>query len=291
MSTAPNFVDFVRFEEQALASKLDQIRLVIEHRGEKGRALEEPIKGLLRGLLPPEYGITTGFVVHLVPRQPDHPLDASQFDVVMSSQLDIIIYDAIRHAPLVSLASCDILPLEATYGYVEVKASICSSSDVAETAAGNSIEACIESNARLRSMRSRYFYETVSGSPIHVQLVARDAPAIRGYVVAYEASGTVACNPERFAQRMSNVLKAQHDAHLHGVLIVNSGFYSTEAVDARVARDEDCHHVHHTNDNALLAFRTHLLLTLGTFPRLEADVPALDLYYPHSHEWRRTVPQ
>jgi hypothetical protein len=54
-------------------------------------------------------------------------------------------------APIVSLETCDVLPLEAVYGYVEVKATIRSSSDEAEKPAHNSIEKCLITNRGLRN--------------------------------------------------------------------------------------------------------------------------------------------
>ena len=41
--TIPNLSEFIKIEENLLASKLDAIRLALTHAGEKGRTLEGAI--------------------------------------------------------------------------------------------------------------------------------------------------------------------------------------------------------------------------------------------------------
>lgn len=101
---SPDFVALNRIEEGVLSARLEAIRKSISHAGEKGRALEAQVQRVLRDMLPSEYGLKTGFVVWNSPS-----------GLALSPQLDIIIYDAIRHSPLVHLESCDVLPLEAVY--------------------------------------------------------------------------------------------------------------------------------------------------------------------------------
>src|SRR5688572_25678777 len=142
---SPDFSKLAALEENVLVAKLEAVRASISHGGEKGRALEFDVRQLLRGMLPPEYGLTTGFIAST----------SASGAVSLSSQLDIIIYDAIRHSPLIHLESWDVLPIEAVYGYVEVKASLTSSSDSAAKPASNSIEACIATNLELRKLKER----------------------------------------------------------------------------------------------------------------------------------------
>lgn len=135
---SPQFADLNKIEEELLVAKLQAARKAIVHAGEKGRALEYEVRTLLRSILPAEYGLSTGFVVF-------HTDDGPR----LSSQLDIIIYDAIRSGPIISLVTCDVFPLEAVYGYVEVKATLQSSSDEAKEPADNSIEKCLLNNREL----------------------------------------------------------------------------------------------------------------------------------------------
>ena len=96
----PNLTELNRIEEQVLLARLSAVRASIVHAGEKGRDLEFHVRGLLRALLPAEYGLTTGFIAY-----------AEEDTVKLTPQLDIVIYDAIRYSPIVRMESCDVLPL------------------------------------------------------------------------------------------------------------------------------------------------------------------------------------
>src|SRR5688572_5703854 len=133
--SGPDFAGLSRIEEALLRARLEATRRAISHPGDKGRNLELQVRRVLRELLPSEYGLTTGYVVWLSPNGPQ-----------LSTQLDVIIYDAVRYSPVVSLESCDVLPLEAVYGYVEVKASITGIA-AKNTKAENSIAKCAQTNA------------------------------------------------------------------------------------------------------------------------------------------------
>ena len=277
---SPDLAQLSRIEERLLRARLEAVRMSISHAGEKGRELELQVRRVLRELLPPEYGLTTGFVACL-----------SKTGPVLSSQLDIIIYDAIRHSPLIHLDACDVLPLEAVYGYVEVKATLCSTSDAAKEFAENSIEACILRNAPLRAMSTRVYRLAGVGSPPSTVVLREPWLSMRGYVVAFEASGAIAQDPDAFASRMAQVLKRRGDAHLHGVLIPEQGFFFTRPVDPDKAEEDDYFHVRYTTDHPLLAFKAVLLEGLANFRRPpEAWVPAVDLYFSHAPQWREQVP-
>lgn len=277
---APNFANLSRIEEQLLAAKLEAIRMSISHAGEKGRALEHQVRLLLRSLLPPEYGLTTGFVAWLSPNGP-----------VLSSQLDIVIYDAIRHSPLIHLESCDVLPLEAVYAYVEVKATLRSTSDAAATPTDDSIEACIRKNVAIRKMRSRVFNAPTGDSPITIETQQMSWLALRSYIVAFEPIGTVATDADSFASRMAQVLRQHREAHIHGVLVPNHGFFYTRPVNAATASDDAYHHVRYTTDHPLLAFKTVLLQGLATFQRPPSSwAPAIERYFEHEPQWRERAP-
>lgn len=272
---SPNLVELSQIEERLLKAKLEAVRLSIAHTGERGRELEHQVRRLLRDILPPEYGLTTGFVAWLSPQGP-----------VLSTQLDIIIYDAIQHAPLIHLDACDVLPLEAVYGYVEVKASLCSTSDEAKEPADNSIETCIRRNAPLRAMKTRAYRVHGIGRPFHEPWLS-----MRAYVVAFEASGSVATDAGALASRMAQVLKRQGNAHLHGVLVPEHGFFYTRPVNPNTADEDDYFRIRYTTDRPLLAFWSTFLKGLATFRRPEQSwVPAIDLYFSHMPQWHEQVP-
>ena len=214
-----------------------------------------------------------------------------QDDVKLSKQLDIIIYDAVRYSPLVRMESCDVLPLEAVYGYVEVKSTLRSTSDEAKELAHDSIESLVQQNAAIRALRERVFYNTLSGSPIQIEKNSVHWLAPRAYVVAFEAIGTIAGSPDNFAKRLAEVLKRQENAHLHGILVPNLGFYYTRAVDEQSANADDYYHVKYTTDHPLLAFKTILLEGLATFQRPPVEwYPAIDRYLKHKGQWKEKSP-
>ena len=252
----PSFAALNIIEENALTSRLDAIRQTISHAGEKGRSLEGEIIKLLRAFLPDEYGLSTGFIAY-------HAHNGVQ----LSPQLDVIVYDAIRSGPIARLGTCDVFPLEAAYAYVEVKASIQSTSNKAENFAGNSIEACILNNKRLRSMRQRKYYAPVQGSMSEAALQTAIWAPIRGFVFAFEASGNTAQNPDALAKRISEFSRTTRDVHLHGVFVGQSAFYKTIAVDPRKAKPEDLCHVEFTTQHLLSAFKWSLMHSLSRFPR------------------------
>ena len=131
----PDFKELTKIEMRALEDQLKSVRQVLSHAGEKGRVLEGYIIAFLRKILPSEYGIGTGFIAYHGPK-----------GTKLSSQIDIIIYDAIRCAPIVKFETCDVFPLESVYAYIEVKACLRSSPKKEPV---DSIEYCIKRSADL----------------------------------------------------------------------------------------------------------------------------------------------
>lgn len=95
------------------------------------------VREFLRELLPAEYGISTGFIAyHIADCIEEHEYTeegvptydcryiAEKDEIRVSSQIDVIIYDALRFGPIVRLGASDVFPLEAVYAYAEVKSII-----------------------------------------------------------------------------------------------------------------------------------------------------------------------
>jgi hypothetical protein len=278
---SPDFLELSRIEEDFLTGRLEAVRKSIYHAGEKGRSLEGEVMAFLRTFLPGEYGLSTGFVVYHSGRE-----------IRLSPQLDIIIYDPLRTGPITRLTTCDVFPLEAVYGYIEVKASIVSTSDDARAAAGNSIERCIALNKELRTMTERRFWVPVSGSAVQARMepIAKWR-AIRSYVFAFSSEGEPASYPPVLAQRIATMLRRTgHPAHLHGVFIAGSAFYSTRPVGEKNAEPEDYFHVKFTESHPLAAFKWTLLHDLARFPRIPKDwAPGID-QYSNETTWRYCAP-
>jgi hypothetical protein len=267
----PNFITLAKLEDAALAARLEAVRATISHAGEKGRALEQVIMLLLRELLPAEYGLSTGFVAY-----------HADGTVKLSHQLDIIIYDAVRSGPLTRLTSCDVFPLEAVHGYVEVKATLRGSSDTAsEPSSDSSIEHCLQQNQQLRQMVDRRYHAQVPGSVVGSRREQRTWIPIRGFVVAFAPEGTVASDAGAFAQRMGDVSRRLgQPTHLHGVFIVGTGYFRTRPVDLKTAPTEDMWTVDYVEEHGLSVFKADLMHSLARFPRFPSDwSPAVDEYF------------
>ena len=278
----PGFSRISGLQERALHDQLVAARELISHPAEKGRSLEGEVSAVLRELLPSEYGIGTGFIVFHTPDGPQ-----------LSSQLDVIIFDAVRGGPLGRLAACEVYPIESVYGYVEVKASLCVAGDDAEKLPHNSIQKCMELNHALRQIRTRRFWDTsYGGSPIQTELISTDNwLAVRAFVFAFEADGAAAKNPQRLAQGMSNSAR-KHNAHLHGVLVLDQSYCTTVAVDPNSADPHDYHHVSYTTQHPFAAFKLHLLKALGTFQRPPDHwIPALETYFELPTDWNIVRPE
>jgi hypothetical protein len=266
---APKFSDLTKIEEEILVAKLKAVRSALLHAPEKGRALENAVLNLVRGFLPSEYGLSTGFVVYHSPEGPK-----------LSSQLDIIIYDAIRSGPIIRFETCDVFPLEAVYGYIEVKSAIRSTYDAATAPADNSIEMCLETNKKLRDMVERRYW-------VDKKLYEHKWEEIISFIFAFEPIGVTAKSLELFAQRIGNISKQLGPpTHLHGVIIPNHGFFSIIPTDGRTAKPENHYNVQYISEHPLLAFKSSLLRNLCAFPRFQDEwSPAIDQYYTDELKW------
>lgn len=190
------------------------------------------------------------------------------------------------------LAACEVYPIEAVFGYVEVKASLRVAAADTESPPNNSLQRCMAQNHALRKMKTRRFWDTsYGGSPIRTNLVtAKNWLSLRAFVFAFEAEGTVAENPAQLAQAMSDSAK-QHEAHLHGVIILDRVYLTTIPVEVETADPGDYYHVSYTTEHPFTAFRLHLLKALGTFQRPDNTwIPALETYFELPTNWKTVRP-
>jgi len=277
-----DYSNFVSIEQDALAARLSSIRAVLKHAGEKGRALEYEIASLLRTFLPKEYGISSGFIAYHAEEGPK-----------LSSQLDIVIYDALRGSPLVNLGTSAVFPIEVVYGYIEVKAVLTSSSDTAKEYAENSIERCIQKNKELRTIRKRKFWIPIKGSPTGVQLKEKRYLPIRSYIFAFTGEGAIIKDPKAMATRMANFMKVTgQPVHLHGVLLADGAYFETLPIDPQKADPDDYFHVRYATENTLGMFKASLISALVRFDRIPENwVPAIDQYQTRVIEWQKVSPQ
>jgi hypothetical protein len=264
------FSELSGLEAALLKSKLHSARASILHAGEKGRALEFEAMSYLRSFLPAQYGLGTGFIAHHDSR--DGPS--------LSKQLDIIIYDAVRGAPLITLSTCGVYPIESVIGYVEVKAKITSGNGK------NSLAQILRDNAEIRKMRQRKFWQVFGGSPTQEKPLETSGVAIRGYLLAFEASNTMN-TAKRLGQHLANAAQDVAGGHLHGVYAPDVGF-----AYVRTRKLSAPHRIDYVAKHASAVFKTKMLKDLFSFPRhLGRNLPAIEKYFDFVPTIRRLMPE
>lgn len=277
MAHTPSFNEITAIDESVLVAKLDAMRKAIAHGPEKGRSLELEVIALLRQILPAEYGLSSGFIAY---RKPG--------GVRLSTQLDVIIYDAVRYRPLIQFPSCAVLPLEAVYGYVEVKA-VLSSSRSTKKLPEESVERCLQKNRMIRQLRRRYFCAPSPDSPVQSVQFYQDWMLPRAYIFAFEPKGMVAADPKKLARRVSEYCKKLGSpTHLHGIFIAGHSFLCVRPINPKVAKPEDYYHVLFTTQSPLGAFKWSLSQALSRFPRApQAWAADLEQYEKQEPKWTK----
>jgi hypothetical protein len=257
-----NLNAFIKAERNIINAKVDGIR-VISHPGEKGRAGENEVMQLVRSFLPAEYGISTGFIAY---HDSDYEIDKinnvyhQKAPVPISSQLDIIIYDALRSGPIVRLGTCDVFPIEAVYGYIECKLS----------AESDDILKCLEKCNNLRKMTTRIYRECID---VNEGKLVDDKPpmSIRSYLFIMD--GDSLGTPKTIKNNLENGLKTNKNT-LITVYIHGKGFYR-QHIPGNGTFD-----FIEEGEKALLQFKISLLEDLSRFPRIaDNSTPAIDTYF------------
>lgn len=251
---ATGFRDLMRAEEAVLRARLDAVRAALDHAGEKGRVLESATKALIRSWLPHEYGVGTGFIARFDPKKKA---------VELSGQLDIIIYDALRCAPLARFDTCEVYPLEAIFGYVEVKTQLRSS-----------MEGIAKQAATLRRWEDRFFisYEGESGSnrptkwsPIHAFAFAYEWD--KGKAVPADVGGRVG----------SALAEVGPPASLSSVFVDGTALRSQRPLKPTPGE----HLMNSSPEHGLAVFKWRMLMDLTAFPRMPLHcVPELAIEPP-----------
>lgn len=269
---APDFAELLRVEERVLAAQLRAVRASLTHEPEKGRGLEQHALALLRRLLPAEYGLATGFVACA------ELTDDGGCTVRLSPQTDVIIYDAIRGAPIVDLGSCQVLPLECVYAAVEVKASLYAS-----------VPAVYRWSAAIRSLTTRHYLfdperevdpqdeaaaalqERLDGfltvpvpfrPPVPRRQVRKWHP-VRCFALAFEYDSRQPFSLDAARERLSDAFV--HPGHLHAVLVPDVCLLWNERADEDETRLGE---VGGSKHMPLATFRDRLFDALANFPRL-----------------------
>lgn len=282
---------FIQSEAAILNAKVRGIRQAIKHQSEKGRAAEAEVTSFLRSFLPSEYGITSGFVVYHADdciAEKDHQ---NGIDTVyecryvprldkrcISKQIDVIIYDALRSGPLARLGTCDLVPLEAVYAYIEVKTSLVS---IGANGPQTAINNLLNQSDDLRSMKVRLFHVPIIGTYTKSALFPfplRESISVRSYVFVLDNRGLG--GKEQFRQLLEKAYKdhAGKNVFISGMYINDLGYYRSlpSDVDAGI----ESRKILEPEEDPLLQFKKHLFIDLSRFPRaFDRWTPAIDRYF------------
>ncbi|HNV36290.1 MAG: hypothetical protein BWX81_00401 [Spirochaetes bacterium ADurb.Bin110] len=258
-----NYNKICKLEEKILTKRWEIIRKSINHSGEKGFAAEKEIHDILRSILPNEYGITTGFIAYK---------DNKEDPPKISKQLDLIIYDALKCSPLIRLGTCDVVPIEGVYAYVEIKGCLYN----------NEIKGILEETNRLRSITHRYYYEIDGPTTSKLREYGNKnetAFPIRAYIICLTAESTL--NYEKIKENLENYSsKIKGNVFISGMLVGNCGYFYSYSVDTNKQNDiSNQYKIYAIKDNGFLQFKNRILVDLSRFFRIPQNLTiALDLY-------------
>jgi Domain of unknown function (DUF6602) len=178
-------------------------KTLVQHRAEKGRIVESVVKGALRSILPGRFSIGTGFVITSSGRS--------------SSQIDLVLYDAIYNSPILLEGGTGLFPIESVYGTVEVKSVL----------DGNQIDEVAKSIAIIRDFAREKRYAVygnhdLGGGRIIVSEteVERTLPP-RAFVFAISS-------PYGNIHKLEGALKIaapRAGAHIHGLAVLEKNWF------------------------------------------------------------------
>jgi len=240
--------------EQASLSR-KQIKALLSHSGEKGRAFEHIVRGIVRSVLPKRFSIGSGF--------------AATSEDEESAQLDIVIYDEQLNAPLSLIGDIGVFPIECIYATIEVKSWL----------DGDEIERAAKSIGKMRTFRNkRYVQEFVpdvgpDGRPFlrRANLDDRqddyviDDLSPRSYLFAFNTKSSLETLTEQL-----RVNSRKHGAFFHGVIVLEQGWFIKQ-----IASDRDNFRTETfepSDGDALKSFVVKLSKDIITYPMYAANM-------------------
>jgi hypothetical protein len=209
--TMAQVVDYVASLSLLAKQIHDQINLLIDHPGEKGRAGEHIVRSLVRSVLPKKFSIGTGFIVTSTGKK--------------SSQIDIVLFDEQMNAPVSLVGDIGIFPFECVYGTIEVKSSLTSEA-LSQTAV---------SIGAVRKFKQEKFYQAhfvnvdAAGNQQFTWGELQGALAPRSYIFAFDTPYRSIEGLERALEKASS----KYDAFFHGVIVLKKDWFICQLATKR----------------------------------------------------------
>lgn len=182
----------------------EQVNSLIDHPGEKGRAAEHIVRGMIRVLLPKKFSIGSGFIV--------------TSDDKRSAQLDIVLFDETVNAPLSLVGDIGVFPVECVYAAIEVK-SYLDSAAIVQTAKSIKTVRGFKEHKYYRATRLQIGKDGNSIWEKRIEKVGTLAP--RTYLFAFKTSFKTIAGLQRAIERASHT----HEAFFHGVIVLNKDWF------------------------------------------------------------------
>ncbi len=238
--------DYASTLKSVAAQQIDQIKLLIEHPGEKGRSFEHVVRGMLRPLLPRRYAIGTGFLV------------AS--DGSLSKQTDIVVYDELMNTPVWLAGEVGVFPIECVYAAIEVKSWI----------DNGAIEEAAKAIGQMRALKEQKWYRVPvvtfddEGNATKSELVSAPSPiAPRSYLFCFDAKQ--GSSLESITQAVED-LSRQHNALFHGVHVLKPDWLVRQVTVNNKIKTKS------SAQDSWILFARYLLKDLSAFSMFPADM-------------------
>jgi Domain of unknown function (DUF6602) len=204
MATGSSVTEYAAWLRSSLSSYETLAKTLVKHKAEKGRIVESVVKSALRSILPGRFNIGTGFAITSSGRS--------------SSQLDLVIYDALYNCPIMLEGGTALFPIECIYGFVEVKSRL-------DQAAIKSVTKAISGVRRFAKEEKRYVaygrYKNDAGKLVVGEFEFRDDLSPRSFVFAinspYADIRTVEVNLARSTRETG--------AHVHGLAVIGKDWF------------------------------------------------------------------
>ncbi|MGO1081250.1 DUF6602 domain-containing protein [Inquilinus sp. CA228] len=219
-------------------------KTLIRHHAEKGRVVEAVVKTALRAILPGRFSIGTGFAITASGK--------------ISSQLDLIIYDAMFNAPIILEGGTGLFPIECIYGFVEVKSLL----------DAKAIDTATKAIGLVRSFAGEKRYveygtrKDEQNKDVTDEREFADELSPRSFVIAINAAYTSL----DAVQKRLKAATFKNRAHLHGLAVLGRDWFLTQ----KPYRDSPEFVLH--EGNSLAAFCACVLHTVQSMPMHPASM-------------------
>lgn len=217
---------------------------LISHRAEKGRIVESVVKAALRSILPGRFSIGTGFAITSSGKT--------------SSQLDLVIYDAISNAPMILEGGTGLFPIESIYAFIEVKSSL----------DGAAVASACEAISTVRSFASEKRYviygarDVGDGKMVTVEQEVTYDLAPRSFIFAIDSPyGAITALEQKLGDETTRTA-----AHVHGLAVLEKDWFI-----AQKAHERD-HTFERQDDHAFSAFCASVLYCIQSVQMYPASM-------------------